>query len=175
MRNIFLVFIGGVFVVLLIVYCKTRQEQRNEARKTHLQTQLFYLQSIQSGVKQAFESYKIITQSTNLETVKSRYDFLLQSLKNTLSVFDKLDNQHDVKEDKSALESLQKTLVEDKEKLMKQAVYNAFQAEMIEISKLKTATGKIRRQDRFYKKVSSIFPEQESYVRDLIGYDVFGK
>lgn len=88
-------------------------------------------------------------------------------------MFDRLDIQHDVKEDKLTLENLQKTLIEDKDKLIKQSIYNAFQAEMMAISKLKTTTEKIKRQDKFYERACSIFPEQESYIRDLIEYDVF--
>lgn len=175
---------GYVLLVAFFLFCiyMIFQSSRNQKRKyllqkqqEHNQKQLAILSSISQRVRIITDCRNLITTSTNLETVKYRYGLAVKEIELLADDMKKLAPSDATRELTKDIDQLKQDFVDEEHSLIKQAVYNAFAAEMQEIAKLKTSAGKIKRQDRFYEKVCSIFPKQEPYIRDLVGYDIFGK
>lgn len=170
-------FLFIAFCIYMAFYSSRRKKQeaiRKQQEELKFE-QVTILHSISQRTRIINDCRKIIDTSTNLETVKYRYQLALDEVSSALSESKGLIQSNEVRALVKDLNTLQSDLTTEGGAIIKQAIYRAFASEMIAIGKLKTDSGKIKRQDRFYEKVCSVFPEQEPYIRDLVGYDVFGK
>lgn len=154
---------------------RKKQEAIKKQQEELRVKQITVLNSISQRTRIINDCRRIIDTSTNLETVKYRYQLALDEVNKAVFEAKQLVQSDEVHALAKDLKALQSDLTAEGGVIIKQAIYRAFASEMIAIGKLKTASGKIKRQDRFYEKVCSVFPEQEPYIRDLVGYDVFGK
>lgn len=170
-------FLFIAFCIYMAFYSSKRKKQ--EAIKKQQEElrikQVTILNSISQRTRIINDCKRIVDTSTNLETVKYRYQLALDEVNKAVSEVTQLFQSDEVRALAKDLKTLQSDLTTEGGNIVKQAIYRAFGSEMIAISKLKTDSGKIKRQDKFYKKVCDLFPEQEPYIRDLVGYDVFGK
>lgn len=123
---------------------------------------------VDSGVKQVNETIDILNTSSNIETVISRYDFLLTALGRLIE----FEHNPAISFPNITPSKMHNQITDERPKVMTAAVQRAHENMIESASKLKTEKGYIGRKQKFFDllraNISNLPPETCAFIDDLL-------